>query len=154
MNRTLGTQLRTLLELLDGAVERAYEKLGLDYRPRYTPIMRVLIDRRSASVGEIAEAAGISQPSATQTIGIMANAGLVAIGAGVDDARKRVVRLTAKGRALVPALQSCWMATAVAAESLDRELDPPLGPCLEAALAALARRSYDERIQQALQTQQ
>jgi DNA-binding MarR family transcriptional regulator len=146
MKRTLGTQLRHLIEQLDGAVERAYAGVGLDYRPRYTPVMRVLIDREAATVGEIAERAGISQPAATQTIGLMVKAGIASTGPGSDDARKRVVRLTAKGRALVPELQRCWKATALAAQSLDRDLAAPLGPVLDAALAALEKRSYDERI--------
>lgn len=146
MKRTLGTQLRHLIEQLDGAVERAYAGVGLDYRPRYTPVMRVLIDREAATVGEIAERAGISQPAATQTIGLMVKAGIASAGPGSDDARKRVVRLTAKGRALVPELQRCWKATALAAQSLDRDLAAPLGPVLDAALAALEKRSYDERI--------
>ena len=37
MKSTQGTQLRHLIELLDGAVGAAYEAAGLDYRPRYTP---------------------------------------------------------------------------------------------------------------------
>jgi DNA-binding MarR family transcriptional regulator len=149
MKRTLGTQLRHLLELLDGAVQRAYEQVGLDYRARYTPVMRVLIQRDSATVGEIAAGAGITQPAVTQTIALMVGAGLASTDRGADDARKRVVRLTAKGQALAPELQRCWKATAMAAESLDRDLKMPLGPVLEDALAALERQSYDERIAQA-----
>ena len=43
MKPGLGTQLRHLLELLDGAVEEAYALAGMRYRPRYTPVMRALI---------------------------------------------------------------------------------------------------------------
>jgi hypothetical protein len=39
----LGTQLRQVLELLDGAVAEVYQDLGMPgFRPRYTPILRVL----------------------------------------------------------------------------------------------------------------
>jgi MarR family transcriptional regulator, organic hydroperoxide resistance regulator len=38
----------------------------LDYLPRYTPIVRALMASEPLTVGDIAAAAGISQPAATQ----------------------------------------------------------------------------------------
>jgi DNA-binding MarR family transcriptional regulator len=149
MKRTLGTQLRHLVELLDSAVERAYADVGLDYRARYTPVMRVLIDQEAATVSEIAASAAITQPAATQTIGRMVEAGIVSVATGAHDARQRIVRLTAKGKAMLPELARCWQATAMAAQSLDRELRLPLGELLDQAAAAREQRSNDERIRQA-----
>lgn len=149
MKRTLGTQLRHLIEQLDGAVQQSYDEVGLDYRARYTPVMRVLIERGVASVGEVAQAAGISQPAATQTIALMVATGIASTEFAEDDGRRRVVRLTEKGRAMVPRLQRRWRATACAADSLDRELSVPLGQILEEALAALDRLPYGERIRRA-----
>jgi DNA-binding MarR family transcriptional regulator len=152
VHRTLGTQLRHLIELLDSAVERAYTDLGLDYRPRYTPVMRVLMRQGSATVGEIAESAAITQPAVTQTISRMAEAGLVSIEPGDRDARQRIIQLTPEGQALVPKLERCWQATAMAAKSLDQDLALQLGDVLEATLMALDKRSFDDRIQQARHT--
>lgn len=149
MRRTLGTQLRHLIELLDGAVERSYADVGLNYRPRYTPIMRALIDKGAATVSEIADTAAISQPAVTQTIGRMVDAGIVSIETGTRDGRQRIVRLTPAGQGLVPELALCWNATAVAAQSLDRDLEQSLGAVLDAAIAALEQRSYDDRIKEA-----
>jgi DNA-binding MarR family transcriptional regulator len=144
--------LRHLIELLDSAVERAYTDLGLDYRPRYTPVMRVLMRQGSATVGEIAESAAITQPAVTQTISRMAEAGLVSIEPGDRDARQRIIQLTPEGQALVPKLERCWQATAMAAKSLDQDLALQLGDVLEATLMALDKRSFDDRIQQARHT--
>lgn len=149
MKRTLGTQLRHLTEQLDSAVERAYADVGLDYRPRYTPIMRALIDKGTATVSEIAERAAISQPAVTQTISRMVEAGIVSIEPSATDGRQRIVRLTEQGQALVPELTRCWQATAMAAQSLDSDLDLSLGQVLDEAIAALETRSYGERIKQA-----
>lgn len=63
MKRGLGTQLRHLTELLDGAVAETYRRDGLNYRPRYFPVMRALMTRGSLSVTEIAVTAGITQPA-------------------------------------------------------------------------------------------
>lgn len=149
MKQGLGTQLRHLLELLDGAVQQAYLDAGLDYRPRYTPVMRVFVQQRSATVGEIAEQAGITQPAATQTVALMKKEGLLQVAASGEDGRQRVVSLSPQGEALLPQLQACWQATKRAADSLDAELEFPLSACLAQAIAVLGERSFGDRIRAA-----
>jgi DNA-binding MarR family transcriptional regulator len=149
MKQTLGTQLRHLIELLDGAVSAAYKEAGLDYRPRYTPVMRALTTCESMSIGELAELAGITQPAATQTIALMKKEGLVCINAGASDGRQKMVSLSEQGRAMIPALTACWQATAMAASSLEADVTIPLGPALNAAITALNTKSYGTRISEA-----
>lgn len=155
MKQGLGTQLRHLIELLDGAVEAAYVEADLpDYRPRYTPVMRVLSTRQQVTVGEIAELAGITQPAATQTVALMQKKGLLLVEPGAQDARQRIVSLSDKGQALLPRIQACWRATKMAADSLDAELDMPLSQCLAQAIDVLAKRPFGERIRSARQDSQ
>jgi DNA-binding MarR family transcriptional regulator len=149
MKQGLGTQLRHLIELLDGAVQQAYTEAGLAYRPRYTPLMRILARQPSATVGQLAELAGITQPAATQTVALMKKEGLLLVAAGGADGRQRVVRLSPQGEALLPQLQACWQATKAAADSLDAELAFPLSTCLAQAIAVLGQRSFGDRIRQA-----
>ena len=144
----LGTQLRHLIELLDDGVGEANDYAGMNYRPRYTPIVKALADGRSLTIGQLAEAAGITQPAATQTVAVMAKDGFVDVAAGTVDARQRVVALSATGRALLPRLERAWLATQRAAESLDAE--SALVSAVGAALAALDRQSFAERIAEAL----
>ncbi|MEO1172961.1 MAG: MarR family transcriptional regulator, partial [Myxococcota bacterium] len=75
--RTLGTLLRHLIELLDGGVQTAYDELGLDYRPRFTPVVRTLMDGDAKSVREIAGEAGLTHSAASQTLMRMRREGLV-----------------------------------------------------------------------------
>ena len=145
----LGTQLRHLIELLDDGVSEANDYAGLRYRPRYTPIVRALAGGDALTIGQLADAAGISQPAATQTVGVMVKDGLVDVEPGPIDARQRVVALSARGRELLPRLQRAWQATDRAAAGLDAE--SALSTAVAAALAALARHSYAERIADALQ---
>jgi len=142
---TLGTLLRHLLETLDGAVEQAYARAGLDYRPRYTPVMRVLIEAGSASIRTISQRAGITHSAVSQTVSQMVERGLVVLTAGAD-ARERIAALTPAAHALIPALEQQWAATNAAAEALDRELSAPLSGLLREALAALARQPFSDRI--------
>lgn len=153
MKSSLGTQLRHLIELLDGAVSAAYDEAGLRYRPRYTPVMRALMAREPATIGAIAEAAGITQPAATQTVALMVKEGLISVQAGAQDGRQKLISLTPLGRELLPKLQRCWRATAAAAASLDAELPVPLLQTLDGAIAALAKKSYGARIREAAEAQ-
>lgn len=149
MKPGLGTQLRHLIELLDGAVAASYAAAGIDYRPRYTPVMRALAQGEPRTVGQIAAAAGITQPAATQTVALMLKEELIAITASPADARQKLVQLAPRGRALLPQLQRCWAATGAAAASLDAELAYPLSDLLAQAIEALGRQPFGARIGQA-----
>ena len=145
----LGTQLRHLIELLDDGVSQANDYAGLNYRPRYTPVMKALAGGDALTIGQLADAARISQPAATQTVAVMAKDGLIDVAAGQADARQRVVALSAQGRALLPQLQRAWQATDRAAAGLDAETG--LLAAIAAALAALDRQAFAQRIAAALE---
>lgn len=148
MRARFGTQLRHLLDLCDSAVAQAYEDSGLDYSPRYTPVLRALIEREPQTIGEIATAARITQPAATQTVSVMVKKGLLSVRRG-QDARQRDVRLTKYARALLPKIEACWDATALAHADLEAEIGIPLSEHLDRAIAALERESLGARIAQA-----
>ena len=145
----LGTRLRRLIELLDGGVSAAHDYPAIDYRPRYTPVMQVLAGGTTRTIGEIAQAAGLTQPAATQTVAVMVRAGLVRVAASREDARRRAVRLTPAGLRLLPRLQAAWEATRLAAEALDAELAHPLSAAVDDALAALDAKPFAHRIAEA-----
>ncbi len=142
---TLGTLLRHVVEKLDGAVEHSYVQSGLDYRPRYTPIVRALIASGPASIRAISRSAGITHSAVSQTVAQMMERGLVQFEAG-GDARERIVALTARAKAIVPKLEQHWQATNTAARMLDTELSMPLSDLLREAIDALERASFSERI--------
>ncbi len=148
MGQTLGTQLRHLLELLDGAVAQKYASMGIGYRPRYTPVLRALIAGEPCTVGEIAVAAGITQPAATQTVSLMVSDKLIEA-CPSNDGRQKLLRLTDHGRSLLPQLHEAWEATAQAASGLDDALAVPLSGLLGAAIEALAKKPFEERIREA-----
>jgi MarR family transcriptional regulator, organic hydroperoxide resistance regulator len=149
VNRGLGTQLRHLIDLLDGAVGAAYKETGLHYRPRYTPVMRALMEHQPLTIGQIAEIAGITQPAVTQTVALMVREGILSTKPGPADSRQKMIRLTRHGRNLLPKLAVCWQATASAAASLDADLPFPLSEILECAIEALAKQSFGSRIRSA-----
>ncbi len=143
--RTLGTSLRHLIELLDGAVEQTYRDAELDYRPRYTPVLRALIARGPASIKDLASHAGLTHSAASQTVAQMRRAGLVEVERGTD-MRQQVVSLTMRATTMIPALEQMWQVLKEAVQELDAELVYPLSQVVEESIVALERRSLRDRI--------
>ena len=145
---TLGTLLRALLDQLDPAVEQAYRDLQLDYRPRYTPVLRTLMAQGPCRIKDLASACGLSHSARSQTVAAMVRDGWLHASSG-DDGRERILQLSPRAQRAMPALQAQWQATAVAARSLDADLGQPLEQVLRDALAALAQRPFAQRLQDA-----
>lgn len=142
---TLGTLLHHLIELLDGDVQAAYTTAGLAWRPRYTPVLRGLMSLGPASIKALALKIGISHSAVSQTVAQMVKDDLVELKPGAD-ARERIVALTPKAQATVPALQRQWAAVNAAADALDAELSAPLSGVIREAITALNQRPFGQRI--------
>ena len=147
-SRTLGTLLRHLIELLDGAVEQTYVDAGLDYRPRFTPVVRSLMTLGPASIKDLAGHAGLTHSAASQTVARMARAGLVELQRGTDQ-RQHMVALTDTATAMIPRLERIWQAVNQAAGDLDAELGLPLSQVAGDAISALERQDFAHRIRAA-----
>lgn len=142
---TLGTLLRSLIDALDGDVERAYADAGLDFRPRFTPVVRALAAEGSLRIKDLAARVGLSHSALSQTVGQLLARGWVRLEAGAD-ARERVAALTPQALAALPKLERTWAAAALAAGSLNAELGIDLEDVARQAIEALRRRPFLDRI--------
>jgi DNA-binding MarR family transcriptional regulator len=142
----LGTRLQHLLELFDSGIAAVYSDLGLDgFRPRFTPVLRVLAAAGPSSIRDVAAAIGVTHSAASQTVAHMVKAELVAITPG-NDARQRIVALTARARELLPTLEAEFVATADAAAEFEAQLSFPLSQLIDEAIEALSIRPMRQRI--------
>jgi DNA-binding MarR family transcriptional regulator len=143
----VGTLLRHVLELLDGDVAKVYEDQGLpEYRPRFSPVVQALLAEGPLSVRDLAATVGVTHSAASQTAAQMARAGLVTHTPDPLDARRRLIGLTPKARALLPQIEAEWEATVAAMAELDAELSMPLGELLREVAEAVGRRPFRERV--------
>ncbi len=141
-----GTQLRHVLDLLDGDVAKFYADLGLgDYRPRFSPVVRALVALGPSSIRDLARAISVTHSAASQTVAQMSRRGLVTLETGTD-ARQRIVRLTAKTEAMLPTIEAEWAVTEATVRELEAELPFPLSETLAAILRAVERRSLRQRL--------
>ncbi|MGQ9426154.1 MarR family winged helix-turn-helix transcriptional regulator [Gilvimarinus sp. F26214L] len=147
MTSRLGTQLRRLVELLDGDLEAIYRAQHMSgYRPRYTPVVRALQQLGPATIKRIAEYSGTSHSAASQTVAQMQRGGLVTTHTGLD-ARERLVSMTPALRKLIPKLQLQWQATSAAATDLEEEIGIGLSGILDTMIRALEEEPFSARIE-------
>ncbi|WP_230465678.1 MarR family winged helix-turn-helix transcriptional regulator [[Actinomadura] parvosata] len=142
----LGTLMRHVHELMDGAIADVYAEHGLpDYRPRYSPVVHTLVARGPLPIRDLAAAIGVTHSAASQTVVQMRRGGFVTLEKGAD-ARHRIVHLTERARAALPLIEAERAATERAVRELDAELPVPLEQLLSEALKALERRDFRARI--------
>jgi DNA-binding MarR family transcriptional regulator len=131
---------------MDAAIADLYTDLGLpDYRPRFSPVVRALSGRGPMAIRDLAGAIGVTHSAASQTVHQMRRSGFVTLERGAD-ARHRIVHLSERARAALPAIETEWEATARAVAALEAELPMPLTDVLAATVEALRRRPFRERI--------
>ncbi len=138
--------LRVLLDAMDGDIARLYDERGVaGIRPRFAmPLIR-LGRRGPMTIRELAGAMGVTHSAMSQTVSALRRGGLVLSAAG-GDARTREVVLTDRARAVVPFLEAEWRATEQAVGELEAEIPYPLSQVVRDLEAALARRSFHDRI--------
>nr|WP_284366204.1 MarR family transcriptional regulator [Maritalea porphyrae] len=145
-NTGLGELLRHLTDLLDRGSLDAYNNEGLDFRPRYTPIMRVL-NEEPMSVSDLCAQLHITQGAVSQAVKLMEQDGLVAR-VPTTDSRSRSVVLTNKGKNLRSKLIEQWRRRTDAIWELEQEIQAPLRTILEDAIEALEDRGFADRLSQ------
>lgn len=140
----LGELLRYVGELVEQGAEAHYQTMSLNYRARYTPVLRAL--RAGAqTVTDITASTHLTQGAISQTVALLEGDGLISRHA-VADGRKSGIRLTTTGQALVDQLEQHWIATFAAIAKLEEEIGHPLRQALEGAARALERQGFSARI--------
>ena len=143
-NPSLGELLRYVGELVELGAEEHYRAMSLNYRPRYTPVLRALNDG-AETVTEITTRSRLTQGAISQTIGLMETEGLI-LREALDDGRKSRIRLTPSGRKLIKKLEQHWTATFAAIEALEVEIGHPLRQLLTEAAKALEHQGFAARL--------
>ncbi|MGH6965825.1 MAG: MarR family winged helix-turn-helix transcriptional regulator [Phenylobacterium sp.] len=141
----IGARLRRLSERIDREADQVYRQLGIEFEQRWFGLLNVLAMSGPLSVGEIAETLGITHAAVSQTRASLQARGLVAADADPTDARRRALRLTADGEALVARLRPTWEALNEVARELNREAGDAV-ETLGRLEAALDRRGLLDRL--------
>ena len=98
---TLGTRLKRIGDRLQADVQQLIEAEGIDIQTAQYPILAAIHEQGPMTVGDLAEALGVSQPGVTRNVGLLTKQGVVTVARGQEDQRTKVVTLTRAGEAMV-----------------------------------------------------
>jgi DNA-binding MarR family transcriptional regulator len=118
-------------------------------RTRFVGPLIQLSRRETMTIQELATSVEVTHSAMSQTAAAMRKAGLVDETPN-DDGRTRRVRLSARGRDLLPFLEAEWRATEATVRDLEAEIPYPLSRVVKDIEAALVRRSFKQRLDDAL----
>ena len=140
----LGELLRYVSELVEFGAEEHYRGMRLNYRARYTPILRAL-KAGAETVTDITARCYLTQGAISQTIGLMEADGLI-LREALQDGRKSRIRLSSLGRNLGRKLEQHWRVTFAAIETLEDEIGHPLRKTLAETARALEQQGFSARL--------
>lgn len=141
----LGARLRRLSAAIDADAARAYAAAGIPFEQRWYGVINQLALTGPLSVRDLATALGISHASVSETRKSLQRAGLITAKTDPGDSRRRVLALSASGKALVVRLRPLWDTFEQAAQQLDLEAGE-VTRALALLEQALASKSLYQRI--------
>ena len=116
-----GSRLRRLSETFLGDVNRIYKDYKLKFDAAWFPVFYILSRKESVSIKDIADELGISHSSVSQLLSALQQKGLIKTTTAADDARKKTVEFTVKGKKLQQQIAPVWAALSQAMEELVNE---------------------------------
>ncbi len=123
----LGTRLKRVGERLQADTQKIMEEMAVGIAPGQYPMLGALDRLGPLTVGELAEALGVTQPGVTRNISQLSKLGLLEAGSSPDDQRRRIVSLSKAGEAMVEtAKKSVWLRIEAAVRDVCGDLDGPL----------------------------
>ena len=147
---SLWRPLRQLLDVMDADIARVYARAQVDdLKPTWVMELLRLHARGPMTIAELAKSVHRTHSAMSQKVAAMRAAGWVRTTAGAD-ARSKLVTLTRKAERAVPRLAAEWRATEASIAELEAEIPYPLSRVVTDISAALARRSFSDRIAEKL----
>jgi DNA-binding MarR family transcriptional regulator len=142
--------LRLLIAAMDADIARVYAEAQITgLTPSMVGELLRLHARGPMTITELAASMHRTHSATSQKVAAMRAAGLVRTATGAD-ARTRRITLTAKARRIVGQLAAEWRATEAALAELETEIPYPVNRVVTDLEAALARKSFHDRITEKL----
>lgn len=140
----LSTRLQRLSEQLrkDGAL--IYKEFGIDFEPKWFPVIFTLHHKKILSVVEIANEIGYSHPSTISLLKELEKQKIIISKKDKFDERKRLIELSPKGLDLIEKMQPVWeLISTILGEIADN--NNHLLRAIEEAEEKLATQSFLQR---------
>lgn len=118
----LATRLQRLSDQFRKDGVQIYKAQGIDFEPKWFPVIYTLYHKPGLGVVELAAEIGYAHPSTIILLKELEKEKLIKSSKDKHDERKRLLHLTEKGQQLIGRMQPTWKAmTAATAELTDTE---------------------------------
>lgn len=118
----ISTRLQRLSDAIRKDGVQIYRHFGIDFEPKWFPVVYTLQQKKVLSVVEIASEIGYTHPSTISLLKELERKKLVRSKKDKIDERKRLIQLTAKGDEIVEKMKPVWeIMTAAITELTDTE---------------------------------
>jgi DNA-binding MarR family transcriptional regulator len=114
----IATRLQRLSERMRKDGQLIYKAHGIDFEPKWFPVMYTLHHKTQLSVVELAAEIGYSHPSTITLLKELEKLKMVKSSKDKTDERKRLVQLTEKGKQLIEQVKPVWKVMIAATEQL------------------------------------
>ncbi len=141
----LAARLKRVSDHMVHDARALYQDLGLQVEPNWYLIFLLLAERGPLSVTEIATALGWAHPSVVVVAAKMQKRGLLESRDAQGDGRRRLLRLTKKGRSQLASARPIWEAARLGVQSLIDEAGGKIMPLVDALEVAFSRRGLRQR---------
>jgi DNA-binding MarR family transcriptional regulator len=140
----IATRLQRLSDQIRKDGFQVYKAHGIDFEPKWFPVMYTLFHKPVLSVVEIANEIGYTHPSTISLLKELEKEKLIRSKKDKIDERKRLLQLTEKGQILVGKMQPVWDVLKMAtAEMIDTENN--LMRAIEEVESQLKEKSFFDR---------
>jgi DNA-binding MarR family transcriptional regulator len=147
---TLGSRFKRIGERLQADTQRIMDDMGVPLQASQYPFLAAVDRLGPLTIGELADAVGITQPGATRALAQLVDSGVLDARQAPEDQRRKIISLTKKGRRLVEtAKREVWPSVEEAVRDLCGGLSGPLLDQLGAIEDGLAAAPLARRVRQA-----
>lgn len=144
----LGSRIKNLSESLMRDVAKVYKEQNIDFEPRWFTFFQLLLQRKEISVTQIAHELNQTHPAIVQVINILEKKKLIITKKDKTDNRKRLVKLSKKGKQLVAELAPLWEIVQMVSNEILDESDPDLLDKISEVEKTLQDKSTYQRIKE------
>lgn len=146
----LATRLKSLSERLARDVGQVYKELAFDFEPRWFAMIYALKDKETLAVTELSSMLQQTHPAVNQVANVLVEKGLIVESKDEADQRKRLLKLSRSGSALVIKMEAVWDTIKVANDDLLKETDPDFLNRVKKLEDALEENSMYDRVRDRL----
>lgn len=146
----LATRLKNLSERLAKDVSAIYKESDFDFEPRWFAVVYALKDGDELGVTELAALLQQTHPAVNQVANILVQKKLVTESKDDADQRKRLLKLTKKGKNLVGEMEGLWQKIKIANDQLLTESKDGFLAEIKNIEQALDDRSMYDRVKSLL----